>query len=1092
MLEKKSINYLAILAISLLGIFVPTEFAVDFGGRKLQLESAAAGARQVQAEQYVTHAAFEEEMSFDFQAGYEGRKLQFDPADAPQSGMTRAQSGLSDSEWTIFATLSYTMGCNAEDACNQCRGHCGSDTDCYGILKCLKRESKTAPVPGCIVPATGYGGNVCYNPESEYYPPSPPIPNSLVSDFSAASCTAAEPCDKCEGLCDFGSDDQCAGDLRCSSFVKNTWPTGRKNCALNGWASSKRGYCMLPEDFVDPADSALTASADWDATVPDRGELVILPECPPEGCPVCTAPMNGWWGCTDDSFCAEGLSCYNEHEKTDTGIEQVTGCSSNKVWIFGYCYSKDKMYEPPDIPHLMVSPSNDDFVLTSIVDGPEECAKYATDIGSVVDVPFSGSSDVSLKDGLFHKVTYIYVVDASQSTLTFIPVADCGDGNSDRGVKHVIDCEILAIQRANEAANAGGNVDLVGLIQFNNVAELLQPLTQPWARLSSDRRDPAIIDQLRTIAPREATNYQAGVEEACEMARDPLNDNYQTVVIFVSDGAPNLGTTTKDTIMNNCGNAIFQTYAVTEAADCDMIDTFNLRPGVDSPDTLSEIAAFSGGKCTKVPDVSKLPDLLVQLEKTTWDGVTVKVNGVAAQNATINYSTEPSIEAPASVTYSGSVPLGPGVHTVCLETTSSTSGILDVAETCKTVVVEAIEAVPTSQLVNEGEDARFTVSFGGREPGCDTFGDKIITVETCDGSTQITETLTGDDGSVIVTVLAVPGVKEACYKVCHAAGFGSKSCTITTVEYLEAVARQITDSGVNGDPLIMGLSGQLFKFDGRNGAWYSAVSTPSFQWNMKINSYETCPAHSDTFVSGAGFRFLKNGKTTKSIEVNVVNPYDVNVGCGSDDIKNCLGAGSLELIIDGEKHVVGGDYKTKDGLARITAFNTYYPCSRKWYDFNVQATKDLANLRSGRQLNADEPDVFEVIKDLKKTMINQDECQKWINDRQEYRDLFLQPGHYSTVIIKTNDIALHLEYKQENERCDAHTIDVWISSLSPDLLEENWEGVIGETKDVDYVSTGKDPIMKDRSEILKFPKDTDYEVNSPFSTQCKGCNKQKK
>ena len=47
--------------------------------------------------------------------------------------------------------------------------------------------------------------------------------------------------------------------------------------------------------------------------------------------------------------------------------------------------------------------------------------------------------------------------------------------------------------------------------------------------------------------------------------------------------------------------------------------------------------------------------------------------------------------------------------------------------------------------------------------------------------------------------------------------------------------------GVNGDPLIMGLSGQLFKFDGRSGAWYSAVSSPSFQWKHEDPAIRDMP-----------------------------------------------------------------------------------------------------------------------------------------------------------------------------------------------------------------------------------------------------------
>lgn len=134
----------------------------------------------------------------------------------------------------------------------------------------------------------------------------------------------------------------------------------------------------------------------------------------------------------------------------------------------------------------------------------------------------------------------------------------CGDGNSDLTARTPIDCEILAIQTANEAANAGGNVDLVGLIQFNNEAKVLQDLIEPWTKQNPAHRDPAVIHQARTMVPKEATNFQAGVDLACEMASNPANNNDMTIVIFLSDGAPNLGTTTKDTIMNKCGGAVFQ------------------------------------------------------------------------------------------------------------------------------------------------------------------------------------------------------------------------------------------------------------------------------------------------------------------------------------------------------------------------------------------------------------------------------------------------------------------------------------------------------------------------------------------------------
>lgn len=188
--------------------------------------------------------------------------------------------------------------------------------------------------------------------------------------------------------------------------------------------------------------------------------------------------------------------------------------------------------------------------------------------------------------------------------------------------------------------------------------------------------------------------------------------------------------------------------------------------------------------------VSKLPELLVQLEKTTWDGVVVKVNGVADRTAKINYSKMPVFDAPASVTYSGTVTLGPGEHTVCFEARSSTSGVVDSAEFCKTVVVEGIEANPVTQAVDASSNAEFTVRFVGNKPGCDTFEGKLLTVESCDGLTQVLQTGTGPDGSVTVTLPPpAAGVKEACYKTCHTAENGSKSCTTSTIEYTVSIER---------------------------------------------------------------------------------------------------------------------------------------------------------------------------------------------------------------------------------------------------------------------------------------------------------------
>mmetsp|Transcript_16734 Transcript_16734/g.27765 ORF Transcript_16734/g.27765 Transcript_16734/m.27765 type:complete len:567 (+) Transcript_16734:52-1752(+) len=302
-------------------------------------------------------------------------------------------------------------------------------------------------------------------------------------------------------------------------------------------------------------------------------------------------------------------------------------------------------------------------------------------------------------------------------------------------------------------------------------------------------------------------------------------------------------------------------------------------------------------------------------------------------------------------------------------------------------------------------------------------------------------------------------------------------------------AAVIKNAGVNGDPLIMGLKGQLFKFDGRSGAWYSAVSTPTFQWNMRISQFEGCPAKSDTFCSGAGFTFFDSKRRkTRTIEVNVVNEHNVDVGCGGEK-KNCLGAGSLEIMLDGTKVVVGGDYKFKDGTGRVLAFNTFYQCARKWYDFEEvdvpEGKPKQTSLREGRRLEtSNTPGVFDVMDDLLgETMIDKEVCSKWTDDRKSLGDLFDQGGHYSTVIIQTEEITLHVEYKQENERCNAHSVNVWMSSVNEKTWNQPWEGVIGETKDA-FIEK-KD--IYSRTEMLKFADDEAYEVKSPFATTCKGC-----
>ena len=311
-----------------------------------------------------------------------------------------------------------------------------------------------------------------------------------------------------------------------------------------------------------------------------------------------------------------------------------------------------------------------------------------------------------------------------------------------------------------------------------------------------------------------------------------------------------------------------------------------------------------------------------------------------------------------------------------------------------------------------------------------------------------------------------------CGGVCNV-GSGQVGCPITI---------RPSVPGVNGDPLIMGIQGQLFKFDGRNGAWYSAISAKSFQWNMKISQFEGCPVGSDTFCSGAAFTFFDSRKRkTRTIEINVVNEHHVDIGCG-ESANSCLGNGSLEILID-DKKIGSGDYKFEDGTGRVLAFNTFYQCSRKWYDFDVTPEPSaFSSFRNSRRLAAI-PGVFDIVRDFQDTVVDKEVCTQWIEERQRLGDLFEQAGHWSTIIVKTEDVQFHIEYKQENQRCNAHSLDVWMSKVSPRMLDETWEGIIGETK----APANEKKDVYERDEILKFVDDGAYEVQNPFSTRCEGC-----
>eukprot|EP00548_Thalassiothrix_antarctica_P005808 CAMPEP_0194146454 /NCGR_PEP_ID=MMETSP0152-20130528/20601_1 /TAXON_ID=1049557 /ORGANISM="Thalassiothrix antarctica, Strain L6-D1" /LENGTH=469 /DNA_ID=CAMNT_0038846979 /DNA_START=152 /DNA_END=1561 /DNA_ORIENTATION=+ len=303
-------------------------------------------------------------------------------------------------------------------------------------------------------------------------------------------------------------------------------------------------------------------------------------------------------------------------------------------------------------------------------------------------------------------------------------------------------------------------------------------------------------------------------------------------------------------------------------------------------------------------------------------------------------------------------------------------------------------------------------------------------------------------------------------------------------------------TGTLGDPIIMGLQGQQFKFDGRDDAWYANLAvhgtpdskdifpTSLFQWNMKFKQFPTCPDGEDMFVSSLAYDF-GNNKT-----VLIATTPETIPQC-EDEV--CLGDGTLHISFDGGKTFVSnpGDYSFGVGNHRLVSHNTYDACSRKWFDFDVSERRNKDNKKNirGENIRSLKTDFkkpsLQYLTEQKKSTIRPAECENWIQDRFHNNDLFLQKGEWSTIHIETPDtVSLHIEYRRNNlqreveGQCNFQSLDAWMTRVSKEIHDEEWNGILGETR----VRKNHHHSDEDRFTILRGENDADYELDGPFET----------
>jgi len=290
-----------------------------------------------------------------------------------------------------------------------------------------------------------------------------------------------------------------------------------------------------------------------------------------------------------------------------------------------------------------------------------------------------------------------------------------------------------------------------------------------------------------------------------------------------------------------------------------------------------------------------------------------------------------------------------------------------------------------------------------------------------------------------------------------------------------------TDSGSGSDPIIMGLNQQVFKFEGRDTAWYANVANEHLFWNMQFRQFDTCPLDENMFITGMS---LSTSDHSDSSEILIVTTPEPIEECRMDPNAVCLGEGTLHISFDGGNTFVSqpGDYHY-GSRGRVVAHNTYAACSRKWHDYEV-SEQEGRNLREGgRRMTVVEKKPLALLSDKKMTMIDAEECGTWIDDRVNNNDLFQQKGHWSTLHIDTDVASFHVEYRRSdwfNRRCDFQSLDAWMTKVEGKMEKVEWNGILGETKKKIYDANTGEQVLSDRMKLLRGKDDADYEVDGPF------------
>jgi trimeric autotransporter adhesin len=299
-----------------------------------------------------------------------------------------------------------------------------------------------------------------------------------------------------------------------------------------------------------------------------------------------------------------------------------------------------------------------------------EIASPAADaIVPVGALTVSGTAAVGAAPAL-KNATVVYALDVSGSAANPAGV-DCDGG----GLDTILQCEKAAVATVNAAAAAPTSPVLnSGVVAFSNTATARDVDPAAGTQLLS-APGPNITNAVAPLTAGGGTSFVAAVTAANSVLTAPGATANRTLV-FLSDGLDTSGGSPPALP----AGTIVRAFAIGGS---------NCNAGTL---TLASIAALGavGSSCTTVTDMSVLDNVIGAQVGATFNSLTIAVDGGPATPIS-NSNIDPDLPqtGPASVTYSTSVTLASGPHTICVTANGTDVGGPGSVSDCVNVTVAA-------------------------------------------------------------------------------------------------------------------------------------------------------------------------------------------------------------------------------------------------------------------------------------------------------------------------------------------------------------------------------------------------------------------